>query len=117
MKEVNLMKKLVVPFILSAVILTGCETAEEQHKREIKETKVVGQLENVQVIKKIYKERSKYSPAEYYVVLAKGEEQIQLQLFGEDAYNVLHEGVTVNVGYTDEFYIKEIKFPELEKEE
>ena len=110
------MKKIIVPIILAATLLFGCETAKEQEKQAQNEMKIVGILEYAQVIKKTHKERTRFSPAEYSIVVSKDNQEIELKLFSEDAYKVLHEGLILNIGYTDEYYIKEMKFPQLESE-
>jgi hypothetical protein len=110
------MKKIILPFALSTALLVGCGNTSENELKEQKEAKIVGELKNVEVIKKVYKARTRSSPAEYSVIVGHDGQEIELRLFSEDAYRVLNEGTVVNVHYTDKYFIKEMSFPKLEDE-
>jgi hypothetical protein len=95
--------------ILALALLSGCSKTDKQIKEKKEELKVVGTFKNVKVISKEYKPCAR-CVEKWYVTVEKNNEQVQLQLFGEDAYDVLKRGTHVNLKYTKNYFVKEIEF-------
>ena len=108
-----MIKKVLVCLCIAA-FLTGCgSNASQQEKEESK--MIVGTFENVEVVGKRYEPCGAKCGDKWYVTIEKNDEQIVLQMFGEDAYNVLKKGNHVNLKYTKNYFIKEIQFVNFEE--
>jgi hypothetical protein len=80
------------------------------------QSKVVGVFKNVKVIDKKHIEGGGGRIDEYIIIVQKGDQKVQLQTFGEFSYKALQKGNILDIGYTKDFYIKEIRFVKMEEQ-
>jgi hypothetical protein len=99
------MKKLLISLSLVGLLI-GCEPSEEKIKEEKESHEIIGTLENVTIIKK----DTYLKPLQYRVVVSKGNQQLNLTTHSKESYNVLTEGLVLDIKYSKDYHIEEMKF-------
>jgi hypothetical protein len=98
------MKKLLISLSLVGLLI-GCEPSEEKIQEQKESHEIIGSLEDVKIVQK-----EKYlRPVRYQVVVAKGDQKLNLLAHSEQSWDALTVGLVVDIKYSKDYHIEEIK--------
>jgi hypothetical protein len=104
-----MMRKWLIPFIVSVVMLTGCGNQKVESRevaiQEIDE--IAGTIENAEIVsKEIVKHEGKGETDEYFILVRSDGVEKKLIARSEQTYNLFHEGEIFSITYTEKGYIE-----------
>lgn len=108
------MKKLLIIFATSALLLTGCSQAERDEQKKIEHT-VAGTFANVTVIDKHADKQSRHADV-YQITVERDNQKVTLTTKGEASFDAIQKGNVLTIDYNKDFVIQNIIFEKLEEE-